>query len=112
MSNAFSHLRRAAVTLLLSASLGACVVYTPYGPDDYVGGAVAVAPPAPIAETYGPAPVAGYVWLGGYWNWVGGQHVWVRGHWEAPRAGYRWVPHAWVHRSDGWHLGRGHWARR
>ena len=27
----------------------------------------------------GVAPVPGYVWFGGYWNWVGGRHVWDAG---------------------------------
>jgi hypothetical protein len=111
MSNARSHLSRAAAAVLLCASLGACVV-SAYGPDEYYGGAVAVAPPPLRVETYGPAPGAGYLWIGGYWDWAGGRHEWVRGHWEAQRPGYRWVPHHWQHRHDGWHLARGHWDRR
>jgi len=73
---------------------------------------VGVAPPAPIVEQVGPPPTPGYVWLGGYWNWVGGRHVWVPGHWSEPRPGYRWVDHRWEHGRDGYHFHEGHWERR
>jgi hypothetical protein len=109
-----SCVRALGAVLVLSASLGACVVYPEEGGYSgyYVGGVVAVAPPEPRVEVYSAPPTVGYVWIGGYWNWVGGRHVWVGGHWEAPRSGYRWVPHRWVHERDGYHLARGHWARR
>jgi hypothetical protein len=111
MQKADFPLRRLAAVLLLSATLGGCVVY-PEGDYEYYGSAVAVAPPAPIVETYGVAPAPGYFWVGGYWSWSGGRHVWERGHWEAPRSGYRWAPHRWVHERDGWHQSRGHWEAR
>ena len=74
---------------------------------------VVIAPPAPIVETVGIAPQPGYVWVSGYWNWVGERHVWVGGHWDAPPyPGYRWVPHTWVRHEEGWRLREGHWDRR
>jgi hypothetical protein len=94
--------------LLGSLSLTGCVV-TP--PRVYVGGAVAIAPPAPIVEVQGVAPGPGFVWIGGYWNWVGGRHVWVPGTWRAGRPGYHWVAHRWVNGGGGWRLEEGHWAR-
>ena len=103
-------LTNAAIVTALSVSLSACVVYPPRVA--YAGPVIAVAPPAPIVETYGVAPGPGYVWIGGYWNWVGGRHVWVGGHWSAPRPGYRWEPARWEHRSDGWHMHGGAWMRR
>jgi hypothetical protein len=81
-------------------------------PPRYIGEPVAFAPPPPQVEVIGVAPVLGYVWIGGYWNWVGGRHVWVAGRWEAPRAGYYWEPHVWAHTAAGWHLREGHWVRR
>jgi hypothetical protein len=74
-------------------------------------GFVAVAPPPPQVEVIGVAPQPGFVWIGGYWNWVGGRHVWVGGHWAAGRPGYHWVPHTWVRAGGGWRLHEGHWAR-
>jgi hypothetical protein len=94
---------------LAALALTGCVVVParPY----YEGPVVAVAPPPPQAEVYGAAPVAGYIWIGGFWNWVGGRHVWVGGHWEAPRPGYRWAPHRWEPVGNGWRLNPGHWER-
>lgn len=100
-----------AAAVIGGAVLTGCVV-TPVGPPDaYVGATVAVAPPPPQAEYIGVAPVPGYVWFGGYWNWVGGRHVWVGGHWGPGRPGYHWVAHRWVHAGGGWRIAPGHWAR-
>jgi hypothetical protein len=41
---------------------------------------VAVVAPAPIG--YAPGP--GYVWVGGYYNFVGGRRIWNAGYWRAP----------------------------
>ncbi len=111
--NAMNHPRSIpgllACAVILSAALSACVVV----PDQRhtVGGVVLVAPPAPREEVIGVAPVPGYVWLGGYWNWVGNHHEWVEGRWAPPRAGHVWVPHQWVRQGDGWRLNPGHWQR-
>lgn len=110
MRNVRVLVRNAAIVTALSAALSACVVYP--ARVAYVGPTVAIAPPAPIVETYGVAPSPGYFWVGGYWNWVGGRHVWVGGHWSAPRPGYRWEGHYWEHGRDGWHLHEGRWVRR
>ena len=100
-----------AIAIVGGAMLAGCVV-TPAGPPDaYVGATVAVAPPPLRVEYVGVAPVPGYVWFGGYWNWVGGRHVWVPGYWGPGRAGYRWVPHHWVRVGGGWRIVPGHWVR-
>ncbi len=100
---------RVGVALLASTLLAGCAVM----PDQshYAGGVVMVAPPAPREEAIGTPPVEGYVWLGGYWDWVGNRHEWIPGHWAPPRPGRRWVPHAWVRQGDGWVLKPGHWER-
>ena len=104
--------RIAALLAVTAATLSACVV-APVGPYPAYGGGevVTVAPPAPQVEVYGAPPVAGYIWIGGFWNWVGGRHVWVGGHWEAPRPGYYWSPHRWVPVAGGYRLAPGHWER-
>ena len=93
---------------LSMAGLTACVM-----PDQrhYADGVVLVAPPAPQVEVIGTPPQPGYIWAGGYWDWVGGRHQWVQGHWAAPRPGYHWVAYEWVRQGDGWRLRRGHWQR-
>lgn len=102
------------VAAMLGLMLGGCYVRAgvavPPPPAVYVG-TVAVAPPPPQVEVIGTPPQPGFVWIGGYWNWVGGRHVWVGGHWVAPHPGYRWVPHEWVRAGEGWRLREGHWAR-
>ncbi|GAC1301935.1 MAG: hypothetical protein NVSMB10_02210 [Steroidobacteraceae bacterium] len=95
--------------VLLLAGIAGCV-YVPNQRHD-PGGVVLIAPPPPPVETVGAAPTPGYVWLGGYWAWVGDRHVWIAGHWEAPRPGMHWVPPLWVRQGDGWRLRRGHWER-
>lgn len=96
--------------LALCAALLGCVVEPARG--HYVAGVVVAEPPAPIVEEYGVAPKPGYVWLGGYWNWVGGRHVWVGGRWDRPHPGYRWEPNRWERVPGGWRLHEGRWTRR
>jgi len=95
--------------LFLAAALAGCVAVPVQR--HYVGGVVMVAPPAARVEVIGVAPAPGYVWLGGYWGWVGGRHVWMQGHWAAPHPGHRWVANQWVRQGDGWRLRRGYWER-
>jgi WXXGXW repeat (2 copies) len=108
-----NHCKRAhavvAFSVLVAMALPGCVV----APDQahYAGGVVMVAPPPPRVEVIGVAPTPGYVWIGGYWNWVGGRHEWVAGHWAAGRPGRHWVAHVWVRQGDGWRMRPGHWER-
>jgi hypothetical protein len=95
--------------LIIALALPACVVTPDQG--HYVGGVVMVAPPAVRVEVAGSPPYSGYVWVGGYWDWVGGRHVWVAGRWVAPRHGYHWVDSSWVRAGDGWRMHPGHWER-
>jgi hypothetical protein len=94
----------ASATLLMS---GCAVV--PVDDPYYDAPVVRVAPPPPQYEYMGPPPVIGYVWIGGYWNWVGTRHVWIPGRWEAPRPGYIWTPHRWERQGDHWRSYGGRW---
>src|SRR5579872_5196948 len=97
MSQSSSNAVKLVAISVLGAALGGCIVAAPAPSEYYVGGALDVAPPPPRVEVYGAAPEPGFIWIGGYWNWVGGRHEWVGGHWERPHAGERWVGHRWVH---------------
>ena len=104
-------LRRAgaAAFVATAALLSGCVVAPVHG---YRGGGyVTVAPPAARVEIVDAPPVAGYVWLGGWWGWAGDRHVWNPGHWAMPRPGYRWEPHRWDHDGPGWREHGGRWER-
>jgi hypothetical protein len=85
-----------AITLLPAASLAQV--------------AIRLGPPAPIYERPGPPPGRGFVWIGGYHNYVDGHYVWVPGYWgRPPYPGARWMAHRWVHRRGGYVLVQGHW---
>jgi hypothetical protein len=98
-------------TLLLASLLLAAGALTPVLSQAGVAIDINVAPPAPVVETVPAPPQPGYVWAAGYWNWEGGRHVWVPGHYMEPRPGYRWEPDRWDHRGDRYHYEPGHWAR-
>ena len=68
-------------------------------------------PPPPQVEIIPVAPVVGYIWVGGFWDFFGGHYIWRAGHYAPPRPGYHWEAHQWEHGPDGrWHLSPGHWA--
>lgn len=101
----------AAVLAVGMLSAGCAVVPAPvpvasteiYAPD--------APPPAPV-EVVPAVPFVGAVWVGGYWNWSGGRHVWVPGHYVRANPGYRWQPHYWQRRpGGGWWLRGGVWVR-
>ncbi|WP_119355414.1 YXWGXW repeat-containing protein [Azohydromonas sediminis] len=71
--------------------LAGCTIY-PAGP--HAAGIVVTVPP-PQPEVPGSPPVVGYVWISGFWNWVGTRYVWVPGYWSPLRPGHVWVPHRW-----------------
>ena len=56
---------------------------------------VRTAPPPPrYAQGFGrpPMPGPGFLWVDGYWNWIGGNYAWVGGYWtQPPFAGGYWV---------------------
>lgn len=99
----------ACTSLMLAALLGGCVV-TP-APYSY-GEPVLVAPPPPRVEYYGAPPIAGQIWIGGYWHWTGHRHEWVPGRWESPRPGHNWVPHRWERDGKHWRQHGGRWEER
>lgn len=120
-----TRLRLATVVVLAGASLlSACIVvpsgrryategrYVDEGPYANGGEVVMVAPPQPQYEVVGVAPVPGYIWIGGFWNWIGSRHLWIGGRWEAPRQGYGYVPHRWQQDRRGWRSEPGRWERR
>ena len=71
-------------------ALGGCAVVPVdehgYYEDDYgyyERDTVIVTPP-PRVEYRGLPPAASYIWIDGYWNWVGHRHDWVSGYWAPP----------------------------
>jgi hypothetical protein len=68
--------------------------------------------PLPVRVEERPVrPSPRYVWVPGYWNWVGGRHVWVAGVWMLPPVtGQVWVEPSWIHVNEEWEFQPGHWA--
>jgi hypothetical protein len=93
------------------ATVQATTVYQP-PPPPVVEEVADVQPPPPPQEVRPAPPFEGAVWVPGYWQWQGHQHVWVAGTWSAQPHGWRWEDHRWKKRDDGrWEHHEGHWHR-
>lgn len=101
--------RIARMLLGLAVLVGGCTAYPVHDPYYGYGPDVVVAPPPPLYEYAGVPPLAGYVWIDGYWHWGGARYLWVPGRWEAPRPGYYWIPHRWGKDGDRWRQHGGRW---
>ncbi|MFT3698984.1 MAG: IPT/TIG domain-containing protein [Kofleriaceae bacterium] len=64
------------------------------------------APPSPREEHQ--AAKAGFVWIGGKWEWKG-KWEWTPGHWERERAGKQWRPGHWDKNGSAWIWTEGVW---
>lgn len=91
--------------------MGGCATYVVDDPYYDSVRPVIVAPPPLRHEAPGYPPVAGFVWITGYWNWIGASYVWVPGRWIAPRPGHIWVPHRWERDGDHWRQHGGRWEQ-
>jgi hypothetical protein len=72
-------------------------------------------PPVARVEVISVRPGPSYVWVAGYWGWVGADYYWVPGRWTVPpqRVYTVWVSGSWDHhRGRGWHYRPGHWRKR
>ena len=73
-------------------------------------GYVTAPPPPPRVEVYSVAPGSGFVWIGGFWHWVGSEYVWSPGRWvRPPRRRAVWAPGYWEHGRDRYRWHEGHW---
>lgn len=97
------------ITALLAgmAMLSGCVV----APAPVFREPVYIEPPPPRVEYPGYPPIVGYIWIGGFWTWIGQRYEWVPGRWEAPRPGYRWVAPRWEREGNHWRQHEGRWDR-
>lgn len=68
-------------------------------------------PPADQVDTVvGVAPAPGFVWVGGYYGWVGHSWVWHGGYWgRPPHPGAIWVHPHYVYRGGRHYYARGYW---
>jgi WXXGXW repeat (2 copies) len=98
-------MRRSILTGLIAATLGIAGCAARYV------GVYATIPPPPIhAESYGPAPGPGFIWIQGYWGWSSNAYVWVPGQWDRiPPGRHRWEVGRWVRRGNRYYWRDGRW---
>ncbi|HZF08443.1 MAG TPA: hypothetical protein VFE33_06590 [Thermoanaerobaculia bacterium] len=96
-----------ALMALLALTASACVGYG-YGPD--VGVRVGFGPPGFRTEVAVGSPGPGYIWVPGYYDWLGADYGWVEGRWILPPHAHAvWVAPRYEHRRGGWFYRHGHW---
>ncbi len=69
---------------------------------------IGIAPPALPIYVQPPCPVAGYMWVPGYWAWSPDGYYWVPGVWvQPPSIGVLWTPGYWGFANGAyvWHAG-------
>ncbi|MFI5299879.1 MAG: hypothetical protein ACHREM_17465 [Polyangiales bacterium] len=67
-------------------------------------------PPLQVETPTATPPVAGLVWIAGYWHYSAGRWAWIPGRWaRPPHAGATWRPHTWVRDGRGVRLDPGQW---
>ena len=71
------------------------------------------APPAEKAEGARPtAPGYGFIWVGGYWDYLDGNYIWRDGRWVQGKPDYEYVRARYEYDGKAWVFHRPHWKRR
>ncbi len=71
---------------------------------------VKIRPAAPIVRVRPPMPSPVHVWVGGNYEWRGGQYVYTDGYWaRPPQRRDHWVEGHWKNTRRGWTWIPGHW---
>ena len=70
-------------------------------------------PPAEKADAAKPAaPGYGYIWVGGYWDYLDGNYIWRDGRWVQGKPDYEYVRARYDNDGKSWVFHRPHWKRR
>ncbi len=101
------HNKIASWSIIAVATLGAGLACMP--PPVLPLAYVDTQPPPPQDEAV-PQPKAGFVWVRGYWEFLGGKWVWHGGAWQAAREGATWRDGHWERRDDHYHWVEGRWS--
>ncbi|HEY2747792.1 MAG TPA: YXWGXW repeat-containing protein [Polyangia bacterium] len=81
--------------------------------DSQIDISVNSAPPAEKAEGARPAaPGYGYIWVGGYWDYLDGNYIWRDGRWVQGKPDYEYVRARYEFDGKAWVFHRPHWKRR
>ena len=69
-------------------------------------------PPEKAEGTRPAAPGFGYIWVGGYWDYLDGNYIWRDGRWVQGKPDYEYVRARYDYDGKSWVFHRPHWKRR
>jgi len=69
-------------------------------------------PPAPPSETRPASPGFGYIYVAGYWEWIGNGYVWHPGRWIQGKADFELVRARYEAKNGAWIFYKPHWKPR
>lgn len=69
-------------------------------------------PPDPKEEEKPASPGPGYIWVAGYWDYIGGHHVWREGRWMQSKPNYEYVRARYAYDGHSWQFYVPHWHHR
>jgi hypothetical protein len=73
---------------------------------------VPFAPPPLKDEVKTPCPALGYIWVAGYWDFIGGHNVWRDGRWVQGKIGYEYIRARYEWDGKAWQFHVPHWHKR
>jgi hypothetical protein len=107
------------ITLALFLALSSCATMssssggTSGDPQSQLTVPVSSPPPAEKSEGERPAaPGFGYIWVGGYWDYLDGNYIWRPGRWMQGKQDYEYVRARYEFDGKAWVFHRPHWKRR
>jgi hypothetical protein len=65
--------------------------------------------PADVEYVRPASPGPDYIWIGGEWEWKGGNYRWHGGSWEHAREGHVWKSGHWENGQKGYRWQKGRW---
>ena len=69
-------------------------------------------PPEKAEGTRPSSPGFGYIWVGGYWDYLDGNYIWRDGRWVQGKPDYEYVRARYDNNGKTWVFHRPHWKRR
>ena len=110
-------MRTIALVLMIGFTAGCATLSSsgsPSGdPDKRIDVPVSSQPPPEKAEGNRPAaPGFGYIWVGGYWDYLDGNYIWRDGSWKQGKPDYEYVRARYEYDGKSWVFHRPHWKRR
>jgi hypothetical protein len=105
------------LALAFAASTGCSVISSDTSANDTKNALtvqVAKAPPQEKEEAkeHPASPGFGFIWVGGYWDYLDGNYVWRDGRWVQGKPDYEYVRARYEFDGKSWVFHRPHWKKR